>query len=187
MTTDISDDDLVRMYAEGDESAFDMLFGRYCAAVYNFACVMIHDSHKAEEILQETFLAVIRALPAYTPQGKFKNWLLRIARNRCLNRIEAERSARVVADDTVLDALSPASALPSPSDRAQAHEREARIRRAVAGLPDRQREAIALYAFEQMRYEDIARTLEVPVNTVKTLIHRGRATLAQELELMRKE
>ena len=63
---------------------------------------------------------------------------------------------------------------PSPLERACVNEQVDRVRRAVAALPDRQREAIALYAFEEMTYQQIADVLDLPINTVKTLIHRAQ-------------
>ena len=75
-----------------------------------------------------------------------------------------------------------ASDAPGPPRRAEANEHAQIVRAAVAELPDRQREAIALYAFEQMTYREIAEVLDMPINTVKTLIHRARAALARALE-----
>ena len=92
--SEITDDDLVRMYVEGDVDAFDALFDRYHASVYNLATMMLHDIHAAEEIMQETFVSVLQALPGYSPRGRFPAWLMRIARNRCLNRLGSAWATR---------------------------------------------------------------------------------------------
>jgi RNA polymerase sigma-70 factor (ECF subfamily) len=81
----------------------------------------------------------------------------------------------------LLDATEPAASGASPVERVEADEQTSLIRAAIAGLPERQREAITLYAFEQMSYRQIAEVLDMPINTVKTLIHRARAGLAQLL------
>ena len=180
--TDVSDDDLIRMYHNGDADAFDALFDRYYAAVYRFARTMLGNAGGPEEVLQETFLAVARAGRKYTPRGRFRPWLMRIVRNRCLNRIQADRARRAALAESGFEIVDAASDEPAPSERVEADEQVAAIRAAVADLPDRQREAIALYAFEQMRYREIAEVLEMPINTVKTLIHRARASLARTLE-----
>ncbi len=177
----VTDDDLVRMYAGGDVEAFDVLFDRYYGPVYNFARTMLRESGEAEEVLQETFLAVARSAANYTARGRFRPWLMRIVRNRCLNRLESRRIRRTGANagpdpDTV------ASDTQAPPETATANERQAVIRSAVDQLPERQREAIALYAFEQMTYREIAEVMQMPINTVKTLIHRARADLARALE-----
>ncbi len=179
---DVSDDELIRMYCDGDPEAFDTLFDRYHASVYNFARTMLGDSGAAEEVLQETFLTVAQTAKTYRPSGRFRAWAMRIVRNRCLNRIEAERARRELVAAGGFGAVEPAADDPDPSEQVRADEETAAIRAAIATLPDRQREAIALYAFEQMRYREIADVLDVPINTVKTLIHRARASLAQMLD-----
>ncbi len=175
----ITDDDLFLMFREGQADAFDVLFDRHYVGVYNFARTMLREAGAAEEVLQETFLAVARAVKTYEPRGTFRTWLLRIVRNRCLNRLEAQRAQRqVLADDGAALVLQYPSREPSPPQQALGNEQTDRVRRAVAALPDRQREAIALYTFEGMPYQQIADVLDLPINTVKTLIHRARARLA---------
>ena len=178
----ISDDDLIRMYREGDAEAFGVLFDRHYASVYHFARTILGRFGGAEEMLQETFLAVARTAKAYTPRGRFRAWLMRIVRNRCLNRIASERARRAALIESGLGVVECASDAPGPPRRAEANEHAQIVRAAVAELPDRQREAIALYAFEQMTYREIAEVLDMPINTVKTLIHRARAALARALE-----
>lgn len=183
----LTDDDLILMYREGDAEAFDTLFDRYATAVHNFARSILGPAGSAEEVLQETFLAVAQTARKYKPRGLFRPWLMRIVRNRCLNRLASRRRRRAMLAGGDLEVIDPASPDPPPSRRAEADEQRAIIRAAVDDLPDRQREAIALYAFEQMTYREIAGILEMPINTVKTLIHRGRAALAQALEPLLEE
>lgn len=178
----LSDDDLVRMYRDGDAEAFDALFDRHYASVYNFARAMLGNRGGPEEVLQETFLAVARTARKYAPRGRFRPWLMRIVRNRCLNRLESQRVRRAILGGGGLEFVEPASNEPSPAQNVETDEQSQIVRSAVGELPDRQREAIALYAFERMSYREIAEVLEVPINTVKTLIHRARASLAQKLE-----
>ena len=178
---ELADDDLVRMYRDGDADAFDALFDRYHAPVFNFARMMLGGADGAEVVLQESFLAVARSAGSYRGEGRFRPWVMRITRNLCLNRLRAERTRRrILAEDgTVLD---PPSKAPGPPEQAESGEQVSEVRRHIADLPDRQREAIVLYAFEQMPDREIAAPLEVPLGTVKTLIHRARAALARALE-----
>jgi RNA polymerase sigma-70 factor (ECF subfamily) len=176
----LSDDDLMRLYGEGDAEAFDTLFDRHYMAVYNFAHAMLADAGEAEEVLQESFLAVAQAAKTYHPQGMFRAWLMRIVRNRCLTRLQARRARDALLRAGGLEALEARSPDPPPAC-AEARERADLIRSAVAALGERQREAIAMYAFQQMSYQEIAKVMEIPVNTVKTLIHRARAELAPRL------
>ena len=178
----LTDEDLIRMVRDGDADAFDVLFVRHHIGVYNFAYTMLGSTQAAEDVLQETFVAVAEAAGRYTPRGRFRNWLMRIVRNRCLNRLEAQRVRRAVVGGSALEVMDPAAGEPGPADVAETNEQHALLRSAVAALPDRQREAVALYAFEQMSYREIADVLDVPINTVKTLLHRGRANLARAME-----
>jgi len=178
---DLTDDDLVARYRDGDADAFDALFDRHHAAAFRFANAMLGDRPAAEDVMQETFLAVARTARSYQPRGRFRTWLMQIVRNRCLNRLEQARARRAAFEQAGLRAEPPAHR-PSPADCAQRNEQMDRVRAALAELPDRQREALALYAFEQLTYQEIAAVLGAPLNTVKVLIHRARAGIAAAVE-----
>lgn len=178
---ELTDDELIRMYREGHPHAFDTLFDRYYASVYAFARAMLNGSPGADDVLQETFLAVARTARDYTPRGRFRAWIMRIARNLCLNRLRRETRRRSASLGAPL-VPEPVSSVPEPPEQAEADEYMRALRRAVIRLPERQREAIALYAFEGMSYRQIAETLEAPLGTVKTLIHRARAELTRRME-----
>lgn len=180
--SDLSDDELMILYSDGDSRAFDVLFDRHSPAVYNFACTMLNDGLAAEEILQDTFLAIARSAHRYEGRGQFRAWMMRIVRNRCLNRIESERLRRETFGQSALTVIDPPSPEPPVDQQIETNETMTIIRRNIATLPPRQREVIVLYAFEQMTYRQIADVLEIPVNTVKTLIHRARAALAAGLD-----
>lgn len=179
---ELTDDDLMRMYRHGDADAFDALFDRYHRSVYGFACSMLNANGAAQDVLQETFLAVARAARDYEPRGRFRSWLFRIARNLCLNRLAVERRRREALDELPVQFCRPPSHRPQPEQLAAANESRELLRGRLLMLPERQREALALYAFEGMKYREIAETLQTPIGTVKTLIHRARAALAQALE-----
>jgi RNA polymerase sigma-70 factor (ECF subfamily) len=183
----VSDDDLMRLYGDGDADAFDALFDRHYASVYNFARTMLGNRGGPDEVLQETFLAVAQNAEKYAPRGRFRPWLMRIARNLCLNRIQADRLRRAAMAGSDLVLTDRAAESVGPAETVDSDERTAAIRAAIAALPDSQREAITLYAFEQMSYREIAEVMEAPINTVKTLIRRGRASLARKLESLPRE
>lgn len=185
--SELSDDSLVRMYRGGDVQAFDVIFDRHHAMVYRWALALLRDTHKAEDVLQEAFAAAVQALPRYEPRGHFRAWLLRIVRNRCLNRIESDRPRLVIVGSPLLEVVEPVAPEPSPAEQAATSDAHRCIARAMAELPARQREALTLYALEQMPYDEIADAMEMPINTVKTLIHRARVHLATRLEEYRKE
>lgn len=177
----LTDEELLRMYRDGDIDAFDTLFDRHHVQVYSFARFMLGDALGAEEIMQDTFLAVARSARRYEARDRFRAWILGIARYRCLAALEAARARRAVVEGSGIELVEPASSEPPPPERIVRDEKAAAVQRAISKLPDRQREAILLYAFENMAYREIAEALGTPINTVKTLIHRARASLARVL------
>ena len=177
---EVPDDELMRLFQEGEVEAFDMLFERYRGPVYNFAWAMLRNPASAEDVLQDTFLSVARTAQQYEPRGCFRAWLMRITRNRCLNLASAENLRRPIRQSDAL--LQIRSDTVDPPDGVIVREQMERIDDAIAKLPEHQREAIVLYAFEDMSYREISDVLDMPINTVKTLIHRARATLAEALD-----
>jgi RNA polymerase sigma-70 factor (ECF subfamily) len=175
---ELTDDDLMRLFGDGDADAFDALFDRHQRPVYRFARMMLCDAAAAEDALQEVFLRVARARDRYRSTGRFRPWLLRIARNYCLNRLEVERARRALQLDDGLIAAPRAG----PEQQATDREQAGRVRRALDELPERQREALLLHVFEGMPYREVAMVMDIPINTVKTLIHRARVGLARVLE-----
>lgn len=179
MAVDVSDDDLMRMYCDGDAEAFDALFDRHYRSVYNFARMMLGSIDGSDEVLQEAFLAVAQSAEQYEGRGRFCGWLMRIVRNRCLSRLAAQRVRQQMMAGSDLEIVEPASRGPGPAEQVEVDEQVQVMREAIGRLPQRQREAIVLYAFEQMSYAEIAQVLQMPTGTVKTLIHRARAGLAE--------
>ena len=183
---DVSDERLMMMFREGSAEGFDLLFAKYHGAVHRFITHLVRDAASADDLLQEVFLRVARAAPTYRPTAKFRTWLFRIARNCCLNAIEGSRirqgiQAELAREGRFPSDASPPGREPSPDECAEANETMHRLRNALGQLAERQREALVLYAMEGMAYREIALVMEIPVNTVKTLIHRARDALAERL------
>ncbi|MCC7146225.1 MAG: RNA polymerase sigma factor [Phycisphaeraceae bacterium] len=177
---ELTDDDLWRLYRQGEVEAFEALFCRHHTAVYQFARTILGRADQSEDVLQETFLALTRHADGYQPRGNFRGFILRIARNQCLNRIAARKAQRLALSQTGLEWIEPDSPEPHPPELAERNEDLAWIKAAVNELPHDQRQAIALLVYEQMSYPQIAELLEIPLGTVKNLIHRARARLAEQ-------
>ncbi len=132
-------------------------------------------------------MTVAQTAQTYRPEGKFRPWLMRIVRNRCLNKLRSDHVRRVILSQGQPNIIPAVGHNPSPCEVAEDNEQTATIRATIGKLPDRQREAITLYAFEQMSYRVISEVLDTPINTVKTLIFRARASLAQALDVHQEE
>jgi RNA polymerase sigma-70 factor (ECF subfamily) len=175
----IPDDNLLQKFQDGDADAFAALFARHHRLVFSYARMVLHDADAAEDMLQETFIAAAGATH-YEPRGHLRAWLLGICRHRCLDWLERQRRRQRIAEETGFLIVEP------PPDRSPRHalqqqEQLELAMQALASLAENQREAVSLYALQELSYQEIADVMECPINTVKTLIRRGRLRLAQVL------
>jgi RNA polymerase sigma factor (sigma-70 family) len=159
--------------------SWDDVVREHSARVYRLAYRLTGNRHDAEDLTQEVFVRVFRALDGYRP-GTFEGWLHRITTNLFLD--QARRRQRIRFDalpENAADRL--ASSIPSP-DLGMADDRfDADIELALAQLPPDFRVAVVLCDVEGLSYEEIADVLEVKIGTVRSRIHRGRSMLRKAL------
>jgi RNA polymerase sigma-70 factor, ECF subfamily len=171
-----NDHELLRRMASGDAEAFTNLYRRHQAAVYRFALHMSGSEAVAEDVVQDTFLMLMRAGEVYdAARGPLGAFLYGVARNHVLRRLER----RWVS--SAEEAAEPVAAGHPESDLAR-NELIAAVRRAVLALPVHYREAVVLCDLEETAYADAAAALGCSVGTVKSRLHRARRLLAQRLE-----
>jgi RNA polymerase sigma-70 factor (ECF subfamily) len=184
---DVDDEDVRLMLAfqGGQSSAFDALFRRWAAPLLRYLERMLGDAGSAEELVQESFLRVFKARDRYAPDARFSTWLFTIATNLALNELRRprrrspHRSTEASEDEGA--ALPLESTEPSPDDVVDARRRGAAVERELAALPERQRAALWLTAVEGLSYAEVAEALEATEKSVKALVHRARAALAERL------
>lgn len=175
----VSDEDLLRLSAAGDESAFTALYRRRHAGVYRFALHMSGNGHVAEEVTQEVFMTLIREPQRFDPErGAFSSFLYGIARNHVLRSLHRDRVHIAMEADQTAELIAPERDLLSEMTRAETVEA---VRLAVLTLPENYREVVALCDLEEMSYADAANALSVPVGTVRSRLNRGRALLLEKL------
>ena len=179
---DLSDDELMLLYQDGKLDAYEVLFDRHRGPLFNYAAWLLRDRTTAEDVMQDVFLQVARNAATYEPRGRFRAWVMRMARNRCLNILASEATRRRALAGFVVEKTHLADGADDAAASLMQEERRHALEQTLANLPERQREALVLYAYEQMPYREVAQILDMPVNTVKTLIHRARAALAQRME-----
>lgn len=160
-----------------DAGAFGELTGRHLAAVAGFAFRMVGNAAEADDIAQETFLRLWRHRQDWQPRAQLRTWLLRIARNLCIDRF---RRREVVTDEfpDLADERRSASA------EVQRQQVERIVARALAALPERQRAAIGLVYYEGLSNIEAAEVLELSVDAVESLLARGRRTLRESLRAL---
>jgi RNA polymerase sigma-70 factor, ECF subfamily len=169
----VSDEQLMLAFSQGSSEAFAELFRRYRQPIYCFFRRRVADPSPAEELAQETFLALIRSAVRYEPRALFRTYLYAIG----LKILRAHR--RKTAFRATF--LGHPNHLPDPAKQ-DATESGLWVRRAVAKLDSMDREILLLREFEELSYSEIADLLHLPINTVRSRLFRARMALRNLLE-----
>jgi RNA polymerase sigma-70 factor (ECF subfamily) len=192
VTESIADETLMRAFKAGDARAFEQLVRRHRAGVFNFLLRLSGQRQRAEDLLQETWIKVIRNAAGWEPKAKFTTWLYTIARNLCMDALRKEgyRKAESLdassgaGDDerTLGERLPSGGAAP---DR-EAHNAAMRplIERALAALPAEQREVFVLREYCGTPFKEIAEVTGTPENTVKSRMRYALESLRRSLSEM---
>lgn len=177
----VSTEDLIRRHQQGQPGAFDALFDRYKDYVYRVAFFIARNSGDAEEVVQETFIDVLRALPRYDTAGaaRFETWLYRVTVNRCRSRFRRKRLPSADWDDVGAQIERIVNGRPNhdPERAAISSELKTALWQAVDGLPEGHREVIVLRYQAGLSYEEIARALELNLGTVKSRLYHAHKKL----------
>jgi len=178
---------LARSAAQGHKESFARLVDEHKRAVYGLCLRLVGDPEEARDASQEAFARAYAALDAFDLAQPFAPWILRIARNHCLDllRRRIPSRARLELDADPGDGPAVEIADPAAQQGDQALERaqqRAALEEAVSSLPANYREVVHLFHVEQLSYKEIAATLGVPMGTVMTWLHRARSKLRQSLE-----
>lgn len=170
------DRELVRRAQAGDEAAFRRLVDRHADRAYALALRIVRTASDAEEVAQDAFVRAWRGLPRFRGDAAFSSWLYRIVARRAFDRaavLKGRRGREVEADAEAIERLPDDARHVDDDARARAR----RLARLVASLPDVPRLVVTLYYFEDRSVEEVAKTLQMPENTVKTHLSRARAAL----------
>jgi RNA polymerase sigma-70 factor (ECF subfamily) len=173
---------LVRKAQQGDMDAYESLVRRYQQRVYAL-CRRLTGAHQsADDLAQETFIRAYFALARFDAQWPLYPWLRRIAVNAGLNYLKARGRERPLEDGALAARRQPpAPVTDDPEDRLESAEIQARLERAVEALPADQRSVFVLRFHESLSYEEISRTLELPLGTVMSRLNRARQKLKEML------
>lgn len=184
-----SDEELVRRFKEGDRAAYSELVVRYQNRVFGMCLRWMGDRAVAEEVAQDVFLALFKALPRFRGDAQLSTWVYRVTVNHCKNR-DLYRRRRAHGrhesiDGTPKDDDAPVKqyAHDGPGADSLTHKTEAGelLQAALEQLDPDQRRIIVLRDVEDLSYEEIADILELPKGTVKSRLHRARHELARRL------
>lgn len=180
----MNEQELISLAKQGDRMALSRLVKQYEQTVYNFAFKICRNKEKAENIMQETFLSMIKGLPNFDGNSKLSTWLYRIVTNHCL--MEARKSNRyqfveIETEDSLFDEkyLSDTRAL--PGKQFETAELRGILDEAIAKLEPKYRLVFLLRDVEQQSAEETAAITGLSVAAVKSRLHRARAFLRNEL------
>lgn len=168
----------VRQAAQGDEGAFEKLFRCYAPRIFRFALGYLGDPAHAEEVVQETMIAVWKNAKNYKEQSQVSSWVLGIARNKALDRVRArQREPQLLPHK--LDRQR--STRTTPEQILQKEIQTERVRTALAQLSPEHREVILLVFYNDFSYAEIAQVLNCPEGTVKSRVYYAKEELKRLL------
>lgn len=180
--SDVSDEALLVLYANGDPGAARALTLRLTPRVLGFAARMLSDRTEAEDVAQEAMLRLWRMAPDWQQgEARVATWLYRVASNLCLDRLRRSRPRGLG------DVAEPEDTTPGVISRMIEADRVLALDAALAALPDRQRQAVVLRHIEGLSNPEIAAVMDIGVEAVESLVARGKKGLAALLSGRRAE
>lgn len=183
--TRATDEELVAAILDGEAALYTDLVERYRGRLVNYLNRFLGNVHESEELSQEVFLRVYRALDRYNPQYRFSTWLFRVAKNAAIDLIRKRRLKLVPMQRIGVDGQAQEREFESeerdPYRTLRNVERRQAIGAAIDGLKEEYRELIQLRHFAEMTYEEIAEFKGMPLGTVKNKLFRGRRMLKARL------
>jgi RNA polymerase sigma-70 factor (ECF subfamily) len=190
MSIDDADEDLMVRYQRGEARAFEVLLTRHRKAVYNFILRFVGDRETAEDLLQESFVRVIRGAASYKRQAKFTTWLYTIARNLCVDQTRRRKHRKHASLDAPLGSTDESGTLLDviasneiASDRQSVNRQMSQtMQRAIEALTEEQREVFLMREMLDMPFKQIAEVIGVSENTVKSRMRYALEKLRLELD-----
>ena len=168
----------IRRAQAGDQAAIAQLVAEQQRYVYSIAMTITKDPTDAADLTQDALIRFMRAIGSYRGETKLSTWLYRLVVNLGIDRMRRRGAPAIRLDDESDIDVASESPADDVAGLAERVEEVQLVRMAVAKLPDAQRLALTLHYFEDLRYEDIADVMGVPINTVKSHIRRGKERLA---------
>lgn len=175
---DVSEAEIIRSAQGGDRNAFSELVRMHARGVFNVVYRMCGDELIAEDAAQETFIRAWQNLSSYRPQTPLRNWLYRIAFNAGMDMLRKEK--RILPN--AIEDLNLSDGQPGLESLVSQQERTQLVQKAILSLPDASRAVLVLREYEEMSYQEISSTLDIPVGTVMSRLNYARKLLKDKLE-----
>jgi len=178
---------LIARAREGDERAYRTLLEKYERAVFSICLRMVRNRDLAADLSQDAFIKVFSMLERYNPAYAFSSWLFKITSNLCIDHLRRRRVETFAMDDPIDGEKGEIqrqyeSSEPDPHEHFVRREKMDKLNAAIEQLPEHYRIMLVLRHQENLSYEEIAESLEIPLGTVKARIHRAREMLKNSLK-----
>ena len=175
-------DSLIEQCLAGDQLAWEQIVRQNWRKVFNVAYKFVGKHDEAEDLTQDIFLKIFKALKTFDRRANFQTWIISISRNLCIDHYRSVRKERqTIARDVDSNDLQPATSDRGPYAQAEHQDLRAQLRQALETLPITLRTAVVLRDLQELSYQEIADRLGLPEGTVKSRINRGRIELAHQL------
>ena len=176
-------DSLIEQCLSGDQAAWETIVRQHWRKVFNVAYKFVGKHDEAEDLTQDIFLKIFRALSTFDRRANFQTWIISISRNLCIDHYRSVRKERqTIAREVDTGDLQPASSDRGPYHAAEHQDLRGLLRQALQALPTTLRTAVVLRDLQELSYQEIADRLGLPEGTVKSRINRGRIELARQLK-----
>lgn len=176
MTTD-QEASIINQIIGGDTQAFSVLVDVYKDLVFTLAIRMLKNREEAEEVSQDTFIKIYKALPKFKGESKLSTWIYKVAYNTCLDQIKKNNRRY---DEVAIDSFSEnqIKTLDNALDALEEKEQQQTIQDCLQQLTSKDSFLLTLFYFEELSLEEISQIVNMEANTVKVNIHRARKRLA---------
>ena len=174
---------LIEQCLSGDQQAWEAIVRQNWRKVFNVAYKFVGKHDEAEDLTQDIFLKIFKALNTFDRRANFQTWIISISRNLCIDHYRSVRKERqLIAREVDTGDLQPASAERGPYQAAEHRDLRGMLRQALQALPVTLRTAVVLRDLQELSYQEIADHLGLPEGTVKSRINRGRIELAHQIK-----
>ncbi len=179
----VTPDSLIEQCLSGDQLAWDAIVRQNWRKVFNVAYKFVGKHDEAEDLTQDIFLKIFKALKSFDRRANFQTWIISISRNLCIDHYRSVRKERqTIAREVDTNDLQPASSDRGPYQVVEHGDLRVLLRQALQTLPVTLRTAVILRDLHELSYQEIADRLGLPEGTVKSRINRGRIELARQLK-----
>lgn len=181
-TAEQRDEDVIRQVLDGNTAMFEMLMRRYNERVYRAARSILRDEQEAEDVMQQAYVNAFTHLRQFNGSARFSTWLMRIAINESLARVRRQGRYEAFDDESNVEPFMSRNPSENPERQAFTGELRSLLEWAIDTLPNGMREVFVLREVEGLSTSEVAESLDVSEDVVKTRLSRGRAALRRVLQ-----